>query len=153
MRSCQWALRAAVAAGFVAASPACAWAAPAARLESASGEVRVVSPDGAARAPKRGALVFTGETVVTGSDARAVLRFTDGGRFRLQPDTRLRIDNYRFSGRVDGEERSYISLIKGGLRAISGTIGHYGTRNFRLITRRRPSACAAPNTPSAIPAN
>ena len=111
-----------------------AWAAPAARVESASGQVRVVSRDGAARAPKRGALVFTGETIVTGRDARAVLRFSDGGSFRLQPETRLRIDNYRFSGRVDGDERSYISLIKGGLRAISGAIGRYGKRNFRLIT-------------------
>jgi hypothetical protein len=111
-----------------------ALAAPAARVESASGQVRVVSPDGGARAPKRGALVFTGETVVTGHDARVVLRFTDGGHFRLQPDTRLRIDNYRYSGWVDGDERSYISLIQGGLRAISGAIGRYGKRNFRLIT-------------------
>jgi hypothetical protein len=128
------ALRAALAAGCLAAWFATAWAGPAARVESASGQVRVVSPDGGARAPKRGALVFTGETIVTGPDARAVLRFTDGGHFRLQPDTRLRIDNYRFSGRVDGEERSYLSLLTGGLRAISGAIGHYGKRNFRLIT-------------------
>jgi hypothetical protein len=130
----QAALRAALAIGCFAASPSVAWTAPAARVESASGQVRVVSPDGGARVPKRGALVFTGETVVTGHDARAVLRFTDGGHFRLQPDTRLRIDNYRYSGRVDGHERSYISLLKGGLRAISGAIGHYGKRNFRLIT-------------------
>ncbi len=133
MKSFRAAVHAALAVGCFAALSSGGWAAPAARVESASGEVRVVSPDGAARAPKRGALVFTWETVVTGPDARAVLRFTDGGHFRLQPDTRLRIDNYRFSGRVDGEERSYISLIKGGLRAVSGAIGHYGS-NFRLIT-------------------
>ena len=120
MKSFQAALRAVLAVGCFAAPLASGWAAPAARVESASGQVRVVSQDGGARAPKRGALVFTGETVVTGPDARAVLRFTDGGHFRLQPETRLRIDNYRFSGRVDGEERSYISLLKGGLRAISG---------------------------------
>jgi hypothetical protein len=128
------ALRAALAAGLSAASLAHAWGGPAAQIESASGEVRLISPDGTARAPKLGAIVFTGETVVTGRDARAVLRFTDGGHFRLQPETRLRIDNYRYSGRVDGEERSYISLLKGGLRAISGAIGRYGKRNFRLIT-------------------
>ena len=128
------ALRAALAAGLFSASLAHAWGGPAARVESTDGEVRVVGPDGAARAPKRGALVFTGEIVVTGRDARAVLRFTDGGRFRLQPDTRLRIDDYRYSGKLDGDERSYISLIKGGLRAISGAIGRYSKPNFRLIT-------------------
>ena len=130
--SYQATVRAALGVGCFAAL-AGAWAAPAARVEAASGEVRVVSRDGVARAPKRGALVFTGETIVTGPDARAVLRFSDGGSFRLQPETRLRIDNYRFSRRVDGEDRSYLSLIKGGLQAISGANGHYGS-NFRLVT-------------------
>jgi hypothetical protein len=108
------------------------WAA--ASVEFVSGQVRIVARDGAARAALTHSRIFSGETVATGRDARVVLRFSDGGIFALQPETRFRIDDYRFSGRVDGRERSYVSLVKGGLRAITGAIGRHSKRNFRVVT-------------------
>jgi len=129
------ALSAAVAAAFRAWPGAGVLAGKAAAyVQSVSGEVRVIEADSASCAASRSLNVYSGETVITGRDARVVLRFSDGGRFSMQPDTRLKIDCYHFAGTLDGSERSYISLLKGGLRAISGVIGHYSKGNFRLIT-------------------
>jgi hypothetical protein len=120
--------------GLLWAPMAHAFGLAAASVEFVSGEVRIVGRDGAARAALTHSRIFPGETVATGREARVVLRFSDGGSFALQPETRLRIVDYRFSGRPDGGERSYVSLIKGGLRAITGAIGRHARQNFRVIT-------------------
>jgi hypothetical protein len=117
----------------IAMSPA--WADAAARVEFAVGQGRALRADGVTRALQRNAEVFVGETIVTGRDARVALRFSDGGYVALQPESRLRIESYHFDGAVDGGERSYLSLLKGGLRAITGIIGRVHKPNFRLITR------------------
>ena len=132
-RSHAWSV-AMLALGLLSASMAHAFGWAAASVEFVSGQVRVVGKDGAARVALTHSRIFSGETIATGRDARVALRFSDGGSFVLQPDTRLRIDDYRYSGRVDGGERSYVSLIKGGLRAVTGAIGRKAKQNFRVIT-------------------
>lgn len=127
-------LRVAGVLGLVCCSSAHGFGLAAASVEFVTGEARVVGKDGAARAALSHVRVFSGETVATGRNSRVVLRFSDGGTIALQADSRLRIEDYRFSGRVDGDERSYLSLLRGGLRAVTGLIGHYAQRNFRLIT-------------------
>jgi hypothetical protein len=103
-------------------------------VEFAVGEGRVLSADGVARALRPDVEVRVGETVVTGRDARVALRFSDGGYIVLQADTRLRVEAYHFEGAVDGTERNVLSLIRGGLRAITGIIGRTNKSSFRLIT-------------------
>lgn len=105
----------------------------AAQLMFGSGNVTAVDARGYPRALTQGSEVNNGDTVVTGRDARAQLRFADGGIVSLQADTRLRIDDYRFGGAL-AEERGFFSLIKGGLRAISGALGKYNRAAYRLST-------------------
>ena len=82
---------------------------------------------------RRGVILEAGDTVRTGS-GRAQLRFRDGGYMSLQPNTVFRIDEYRFNGEDAGSERSFFGLLKGGLRAITGLIGHRNRDSYRLRT-------------------
>jgi len=117
-----------------AAYPAVSHAAGAARVEFVSGEVFAVSSAGAERALNRGAELASGETIRTGDNARAQLRFSDGAMMSLQPQTEFRIDSYNYNGKADGQEKGFFSLIKGGLRTITGLIGKGQRDNYRVNT-------------------
>lgn len=84
----------------------------------------VVAERGAQRiALARGAAVEVGDTIRTGADSNAQIRMTDGAILALRERTVLRIDEHVFSGKVDGSERSFLSLLAGGVRAVTGLIG------------------------------
>jgi hypothetical protein len=61
----------------------------------------------------------------------------DGGHMALRRDTRMRVDQFHYAGVEDGSERSVLSLLKGGLRAVTGAIGRINKPNYRIAT---PSA-------------
>lgn len=103
----------------------------------ASGATSIVAADGVARQASRGGEIYAGETVETGGDGRAQLKFRDGASLSLQPASRFRIDEYRFSaggGQADAEDKGFFSLLKGGLRTISGLIGKVRRDQYRVNT-------------------
>lgn len=114
--------------------PVVAHAAGAARIEFASGDVLALTPAGVQRVLGRGAEVAPGEVIRTGDNARVQLRFSDGGMMSLQPLTEFRIDEYSYSGKADGSEKGFFSLIKGGLRTITGLIGRSKRDNYKVTT-------------------
>src|SRR5690606_5375131 len=75
-----------------------------------------------------------GDTVQTTDSGRAQLRFSDGGYISLQPNTQFRVDEYNYEGKTDGKEKGFFSLLKGGLRAITGAVGHTNKENYRVNT-------------------
>lgn len=111
--------------------PSASWAA--ARVEFSIGPVTATDAAGQERPLSRGAELIAGDTVFTHS-GRTQLRFTDGAFVSLQPNSEFRIDEYRFDGKVDGSERGVFSLIKGGLRTITGLIGRSNRNNYRVST-------------------
>lgn len=116
-----------------AAFPAASLAAGAGRVDFAVGDVKAVAADGRSRALGKGAEVNSGETIDTGS-GRAQVRFTDGAQVSLQPQTQFRIDEYKFAGKTDGEEKGFFSLLKGGLRTITGLVGRANRDNYKVTT-------------------
>jgi hypothetical protein len=64
--------------------------------------------------------------VNTEKDSYVQVKFADGGVVTLKPNTRLKIDNYLFDAKEPAKDSSTLSLLKGGLRMISGLIGHRG---------------------------
>jgi hypothetical protein len=52
----------------------------------------------------------------------------------LQPGSEYRIDDYNFSGSQDGAEKGFFSLLKGGLRTITGMIGRNNKAAYRVNT-------------------
>jgi hypothetical protein len=108
-------------------------AAPAARVEFTIGNAQLARP-GAATAPLiKGAEVNSGDTVLTNS-GRVQLRFSDGAYVSLQPGSEFRIDDYRFDGKTDGSERGVFSLLKGGLRTITGLVGRTNRKAYQVNT-------------------
>lgn len=114
--------------------PALSHANGAAKLDFAVGNVTAVGANGAQRILGKGAEVGSGDAVVTGDGGRAQLRFSDGGMVSLQPGSEFKIDNYKFSGKEDGEEKSFFSLLKGGLRSITGLVGRTNKQAYKVTT-------------------
>lgn len=125
--------RAALLAAIAAAYPVVGYTAPAARVDFATGDVRAIGPNGQARTVLKGTQIEQGETIST-NNGRAQLRFTDGAYVSLQPQSEFRIDQYRFDGKQDGSEKGFFSLIKGGLRTITGLVGRSNKNNYQVTT-------------------
>lgn len=105
----------------------------AAHVQFTVGNVQAVSATGGVRPVRKGAQLDQGETINT-NNGRAQLRFTDGAFVSLQPGSEFRIDEYKFNGKADGEERGFFSLLKGGLRTITGLIGRSDKRKYQVTT-------------------
>lgn len=114
--------------------PALAQAAGAARLDFVHGDVRAVSAGGQTRSLSKASELDSGDTLLTGADGRAQLRFSDGAMLSLQPNSEFRLDAYQFAGKADGSERGFFSLLKGGLRTLTGLIGRANRDSYRLTT-------------------
>src|SRR5882672_9860199 len=124
---------AALMASIAAAFPVVAQGAPAARVDFAIGDVAAVNKAGQSRTVAKGTVIEEGETINT-NNGRTQLRFTDGAYVSLQPQSEFRIDQYRYEGKQDGSERTYISLLKGGLRTITGLVGRTNKKNYQVTT-------------------
>lgn len=108
----------------------------AANVVFASGAAVVVAKDGQARPVVRGGEIAAGETIDT-ADGRVQLRFLDGASMSLQPSTRFRVDDYRFSAqgsKAGDDDRGFFSLLKGGFRTITGLIGKERRAQYRVDT-------------------
>lgn len=106
----------------------------AAKIIYAFGQVQATGATGKGRTLRKGDQIFPGETVAT-IRGRAQLKFTDGGFASLQPNTEYKIDDYNFSGKADGKERSFLNLIRGSVRLVTGIIGKANRKNFQLKTK------------------
>ena len=114
-----------------------AWRPPrasAGRIIILRGEVVAVDGTGSRRALSRGSPVFQGDTLFTQKGAEVQLRFTDGALVSLLPESRFRIDAYRYDGEPGGQDRAFFSLLKGGLRSITGMIGARRHQDYKVET-------------------
>jgi len=118
---------------LAAAYPVLGYSANAARMDFVSGNVVAVSPGGNSRNLNKGDEVSAGDTIST-RDGRAQVRFSDGAMVSLQPQTDFRVDAYQYSGKADGSEQGFFSLLKGGMRTITGWIGRTNKENYRVTT-------------------
>lgn len=103
-------------------------------IQFASGDVSAVNAKGEKRSLSKGALINQGDTVSTGSDARAQIRFSDGALVSLQPQTQFRVDGFQYDGKTDGSEKGFFSLLRGGMRTITGLIGRFNRDNYKINT-------------------
>lgn len=110
-----------------------AWASvPAATVLFSQGTV-TLSNTQVAHDLKKGDTITAGDTIHTGADGRAQLRFSDGGLVALKANTDFAVDKYN---QPEGKDEGSLSfnLIKGGLRTLSGTIGKKDHANYQLKT-------------------
>lgn len=111
-----------------------AWAAVAGRFQFVTGDVSIVGTDGTKRQAIKGGEINEQESIISGKTGSAQLRMIDSGIIAVRPETTLRIDEYQFTGKEDGKERGFFSLLKGGFRSITGLIGRMNKDNYSIRT-------------------
>jgi hypothetical protein len=105
-------------------------------IDYVSGAVSIQHADGSTRLAGVGSGLENGDTVQTSKDAEAVLILIDKQRIYLKPGSIFRIDDFNFAEDNPGANRSFLSLVKGGLRTISGLIGKQGNEaDYQLKTK------------------
>ena len=83
----------------------------------------------------RGSSIKEGDTVTTEKSSYAQIRFADGAVMTLKPSTSITINEHHFAEGEPDKDSSVFSLIKGGLRTVSGLIGKRGNRDaYKLNT-------------------
>jgi hypothetical protein len=108
--------------------------AAAGRVDFTTSGVTVAGRDGQQRPLARGAELDSGDTVRTGADGRAQIRFTDGSYVSLQPNTDFAISDYKYDGKTDGSERGFYGLVRGAMRTVTGAIGRVNRNAYRVTT-------------------
>jgi hypothetical protein len=109
--------------------------AEAAKVTHLSGTLSVLKADGTTRILAQYSPVEAGEVLTTEKDSYAMLKFTDGGEITMRPLSRLKVENYGFTEDKPENDSFVFRLIKGGLRSVTGLVGHRGNRDaYRLNT-------------------
>ena len=111
-----------------------AWAQSAGRFIAVVGQVQVLGRDGAARTAVRDGELQQGESIVTGPNGLAQLRMRDGGAISVRPDTQLKLDAFKYTEGGGGDDSFLLSVLKGGLRTLTGLIARSKPDNFRIST-------------------
>lgn len=116
-------------------APVGAYAGVAGHVQFVSGNVQVTSAAGQIRQAEKGGPINEGDLVSSAQQSSVQIKMQDGGFIAVRPNTRLKIEQFRFSGQAEGgNDRSFFSLIKGGFRSITGLIGQVNKQNYRVTT-------------------
>ncbi len=105
--------------------------ADAGKILMAIGEVKV-SRGGQMIPVTKGASIQAGDGVITGVASNAQLRMSDGAVIALRAQSEFKINEYNFNGKADGSEKANVSLVKGGVRAVTGVIGRENKDNLQI---------------------
>ena len=111
--------------------PVQAQGAEAGKVLLALGDVKVVR-DGKTQVLAKGAGVQAGDAITTGVASNAQLRMSDGAVIAIRAQSEFKINEYKFNGKEDGSEKANLSLVKGGIRAVTGTIGKTNQDNLKV---------------------
>lgn len=98
-------------------------------LTHMSGVVSVLKVNGTSVPGMPGTKALVGDTVVTGPGGYVRMEMTDGGEVVLRPDSQLKIESYRYTHEKPTEDSFVFSMLKGGLRTVTGLIGKRGNRD------------------------
>ena len=93
-----------------------------------SAGVFIQSALGAIKQAVKGVELETGDTIETGAGT-IQMRMSDEAYFSLRPNTTFRFDEYHRNANDPAKGRSFVSLLKGGLRSVTGLIGKNNHKN------------------------
>ncbi|KDB06517.1 FecR protein [Burkholderia sp. lig30] len=100
------------------------------------GKVFVQAASGERHLAVSNAALHNGDTIQTARDAEVVLVMADHQRIYLRGGTLYRIDDFHYSTEEPAQSHSITSLLRGGLRVVSGLIGKQGNPDaYQLKTQ------------------
>jgi hypothetical protein len=103
-------------------------------VQFVAGDVRVLLAAGSERPAGKGSPITVGDTVVTAKASMAQIKMGDGAIIVVQPESRLTVAEFRYSGEEDGTEKVRYRLDQGGFRSVTGAIGHTHKGNYLIET-------------------
>jgi hypothetical protein len=127
-------------------------------VQNLAGTLSVQRPDGTVRLLSEKSIVNEGDTVTTEKETYAQIKFSDGGNLTLRPNTQIKLESYKYSAAEPDKDSFVFSLLKGGMRAVTGLIGKRANRDaYRLRTSTstigiRGTDYAAVEVPPGTPA-
>jgi hypothetical protein len=104
------------------------------QITQLSGTLSVRKADGSVRILSQKSTIESGDTVNTERDSYAQIKFTDGAQVTLKPNTAVKLDNFKFAEDKPQDDSFLYSLVKGGLRAVTGIVGKRNKDAYRLGT-------------------
>lgn len=100
-----------------------------------SGTLSVKRADGSTRILSINSEVIPGDTLETQKGSYAQIKFKDGASITLKPSTQFTVAAYTFVEAKPQEDNAVFSLLKGGIRAVSGLISKRGDEDaYKMIT-------------------
>lgn len=103
------------------------------KVSFVTGNVTATAQDGQSRALKRGDAINGGDRIET-RGGRLQIRFTDGGFVALQPNTVFGVDQYLYANKAPEETSLFFSLLRGGMRTVTGAIGKVNKQSYKVRT-------------------
>ena len=101
-------------------------ASPVANATLVEGTAYVTRTDGRQTILARGTVLGVGDALSTTRNSTVRLRFTDGGETAVRPDSRITVQAYNYVRDNPQDDNLVLNLLKGGLRALTGSIGKRG---------------------------
>lgn len=99
-----------------------------------SGPLLAKKADGTVKVLSVKSAVEEGDTLIAEKDTYARIRFTDNSEITLRPGTQLKIDSFSFEEDKPEKDSAAFNLVKGGLRAVTGTLGKRSKERFGMNT-------------------
>lgn len=125
------------AAALLGATQAAAQSSPppaAGRVSYLSGTMYVQTADKKTRILARDSSIYNGDVITTEKTTVARIEFGDGSSLSLKPRTQVKIDGFAFDEARPENDSLLYSLVKGGLRAVTGLIGKRNRQGYRAST-------------------
>ncbi len=128
------AIKALALAGLLCAS-AMAWAGQVAgTVVNLSGALLAKKADGTVKVLALRSEVEQGDTLVAEKGTYAQIRFIDNSELTLKPNASVKIDKFNFESDKPAADAAEFSLVKGGLRSITGLLGKRNKEKFLMKT-------------------
>ncbi len=96
------------------------------------GNVEIYNTTGVKRSALKDGEVFKGDRVITSAASSLQIQMSDMGYFAVRPNSEFVINEYIFN--QSESDRVETSIIRGGLRSITGAIGQKNKKAFKLKT-------------------
>lgn len=88
----------------------------------ANGEAKAQQNNDAARSLSRRSDIYVGDRITTGNESQLQMRMKDGAMVALGANAEFVVQAYGEAAKGDKKDEAVLSLVKGGLRTISGQI-------------------------------
>jgi hypothetical protein len=100
----------------------------------AKGEVQARNSSSQPRTLARYDAIFQDDTIVVGADSMVHIRMADDALFAFKEDTEFSFDAYQHDGNATTSDSAVMSMVRGGFRTISGSIGDNDEDTYRVDT-------------------